>query len=319
MATTADNRVDAEVAAALKAMAALAEGAPPPARGDLEALRARGTAGQAFMAGLVAPSPDVDTVAFSTAADDGATIGLRWYAKENCSPGSAVVYAHGGGMVLGTLDAYDTLLQQYVSLTGVPILSVDYRLAPEVGGTTLAEDLFAGLCWLLDHAPELGVDPARVALMGDSGGGGVAAGAAILARDRQVPLARQILIYPMLDDRNVTADPSLQLYATWTHDDNLTAWTAVLGNTRGGPDVHAVAAPARLKSFEGLAPAYLEVGDLDIFRDEDILYAQNLARAGVPLELHVHPGAPHGFERLAPKSQLARRAHSDRARVLRTL
>jgi acetyl esterase/lipase len=155
--------------------------------------------------------------------------------------------------------------------------------------------------------------------MGDSGGGGVAAGAAILARDRHVPLAHQILIYPMLDDRNVTPDTSLERYATWTYDQNRTAWTAVLCEARGGPDVAAVAAPSRLVNLEGLAPAYVEVGDLDIFRDEDILYAYNLAHAGIPVELHVHPGAPHGFERLAPRSSLALRAFDDRTRVLRSL
>ena len=316
MAATTNHRVDAEVAAAIAATGEQAPALPPE---DLEALRARGTAGQAFMAGLLAPSPDVATASFSTTADDAATIELRWYAKRGSAPGSAVVYAHGGGMVLGTLDAYDTLLSSYVSSTGVPILSVDYRLAPEARGATLARDVFAGVSWLIDHATELAVDPARVAIMGDSGGGGVAAGAAILARDRQLPLARQILIYPMLDDRSVTADVSIEPYATWTYDNNLTAWTAVLGEARGGRDVQPVAAPARLENFRGLASAYIEVGDLDIFRDEDILYAHQLARAGVPIELHVHPGAPHGFERLAPQRQLARRAIHDRTRVIQSL
>ena len=316
MAATTSNRVDAEVSAAIAAAGEPAPALPP---GDLEALRARGTGGQAFMAGLLDPSPDVETAFFSTTADDGAKIELRWYTKKDTAPGSAVVYAHGGGMVLGTLDAYDTLLSLYVSLSGVPILSVDYRLAPEVGGTGLAEDLYAGLRWLLNHATELGVDPARVALMGDSGGGGVAAGAAILARDWHLPLARQILVYPMLDDRNVIPDATLEPYATWTYDNNLTAWTAVLGEARGSRDVPAVAAPSRLVIFEGLAPAYIEVGDVDIFRDEDILYAHQLALAGVPIELRVHPGAPHGFERLAPNSQLARRAMHDRTRVIQSL
>jgi acetyl esterase/lipase len=120
VAATTNHRVDAEVAAAI---AASGEQAPAPPRGDVEALRARGTAGQAFMAGLIAPSPDVATASFSTTADDGATIELRWYAKRDTALGSAVIYAHGGGMVLGTLDAYDTLLSSYVSLSGVPILS----------------------------------------------------------------------------------------------------------------------------------------------------------------------------------------------------
>ena len=131
-------------------------------------------------------------------------------------------------------------------------------------------------------------------------------------------LARQILIYPMLDDRNQTADPARAPFLTWTYDNNYTAWHAVLGNQFGTDDVSPVAAPARLTDFAGLAPAYLEVGDLDIFRDETIAYAARLATAGVPIELHVHPGAPHGWERFAPKSDSAQRAMNDRARAIST-
>ena len=199
-------------------------------------------------------------------------------------------------------------------------MSVGYRRAPDEGtGTTLAEDVFAGLTWLLGHAGELGVDPARVAVMGDSGGGAPAAGAAILARDRGIGLARQILVYPMLDDRNQTPDPERAPHLTWTYDDNYTAWSAVLGDQLGASDVDPVAAPARLENYKGLAPAYIDVGDLDIFRDEDIAYAQNLARAGVPVELHVHPGVPHGWERFAPDAKSAQRAMADRARVVASI
>jgi acetyl esterase/lipase len=259
------------------------------------------------------------------------SIELRWYTKTTragaepasqagAEPGSAVVYAHGGGMVMGTLDLYDGVISWYVGQTGVPFLSVGYRRAPDEGaGPTLAEDVFAGLTWLLGHASELDVDPVRVAVMGDSGGGAPAAGAAILARDRGVALARQILVYPMLDDRNQIPDPERAPYLTWTYDNNYTAWSAVLGDQLGASDVEPVAAPARLESYKGLPPAYIDVGDLDIFRDEDIAYAQNLARAGVPVELHVHPGVPHGWERFAPGAMSAQRAMADRARVVASI
>jgi acetyl esterase/lipase len=323
-------KLDPELVPVMAALAGRAAATPAPARGDWKALRQAGELGQAYLATLVPPSPGVQTATFDTTTDDGASIELRWYTKGQdragsstravAEPGPAVVYAHGGGMVLGTLDLYDEVISSYAGQTGVPFLSVGYRRAPDEGtGTTLSRDVFAGLTWLLANASELGVDPARVAVMGDSGGGGPAAGAAILARDRGIALARQILVYPMLDDRNQTPDPDRAAYLTWTYDSNYTAWSALLGDQAGAPGVSPVAAPARLENYAGLAPAYIDVGDLDIFRDEDIAYAQNLARAGIPIELHVHPGAPHGWERFAPGSGSAQRALADRARAITSL
>lgn len=307
-------------------MAALAEqaAAAPAARRGWKTLRQAGELGQAYLSTLVPPSSGVQTATFHATTTDGASIELRWYTKPAeqaaAEPGPAVVYAHGGGMVLGTLDLYDELISWYVDRTGVPFLSVGYRRAPDEGtGTALSQDVFAGLTWLLTTASELGVDPARVAVMGDSGGGAPAAGAALLARDRGIALARQILVYPMLDDRNQTPDPGRAAYLTWTYDNNHTAWSAVLGDQLGTDGVSPVAAPARLADYAGLPPAYIDVGDLDIFRDEAIAYAQNLARAGVPIELHVHPGVPHGWERFAPNSSSARRAMADRARAVASI
>jgi acetyl esterase/lipase len=312
--------LDPELAAVMADLAQSAAAAPARKRGDWRTLRETGNAGQAAMASLLPPSPGVRTAAYHATAPDGAQIELRWYTRQEAAvTGPAVLYAHGGGMVLGSLDTYDTLLSRYVALSGVPFLSVGYRLAPEATGTTLAEDVLSGLAWLADHATDLGVDRARIAVMGDSGGGAPTAGAAILARGRGLRLARQILVYPMLDDRNQTPDPALAPFLTWSYDDNYTAWHAVLGHDLGRDTVSPIAAPGRLKDFAGLAPAYLEVGDLDIFRDETIAYAQGLARAGVPVELHVHPGVPHGWERFAPDSATARRAFADRVRVIAAL
>jgi acetyl esterase/lipase len=253
---------------------------------------------------------------YSATAADGTEVPMRWYTRNGVRTGSAVVYLHGGGMICGTLENYDRLVRHYVQLTGVPFLAVGYRLAPEFPGTTPAEDAFAGVTWLFDHAAELGVDQARIALMGDSGGGGVGAGAAILARDHGVRLAKQILIFPMLDDRNTVPDPTLAPTATWSYDNNFTGWHALLGDDLGKPSVSPVAAPARLDDFTGLAPAYIEVGELDIFRDESIDYARNLQRAGISCELHVHPGAPHGHDWLNPNASVSKRAVVDRVRII---
>ena len=313
--------LDPELAPAMAALAAKAAGAPRPARGDWRAVRETADAGQAFMATLVPPSPDVATTDFRThTLDEEDEIQLRWYAKTGSTPGSAVVYAHGGGMLGGSIDLYDTLLSWYVAQTGVPFLSVGLRLAPEAPtSTAMAEDVFSALTWLHAHREELGVEPGRIAVMDDSGGGGSTAGATILARDQGVPLAKQLLVYPMLDDRNTTPGPIPEELLTWSYDNNYTGWVTLLGNEIGADTVSPIATPAHLADFTGLAPAYIDVGDLDIFRDESIAYAGGLASAGVPVELHVHPGAPHGYERFAPDAGVAQRAMADRARAVATI
>jgi acetyl esterase/lipase len=313
--------LDPELAPAMAALAAKAAAAPRPARGDWQAVRATAAAGQAYMATLVPPSPGVSTTDFTTPTLDGEDeIELRWYTTAGPAKGSAVVYTHGGGMLGGSVDLYDTLISWYVAQTGVPFLSVGLRLAPEAPtSTAMAEDVFSALKWLHAHADELGVDPERIAVMGDSGGGGPTAGAAILARDQGVPVAKQILVYPMLDDRNTTPGAIPSELLTWDYDNNYTGWVTLLGDELGSDNVSPISAPARLADFTGLAAAYIDVGDLDIFRDESIAYAGSLAAAGIPVELHVHPGAPHGFERFVPDAAVSIRAMADRARAVSTI
>ncbi len=315
--------LDPGLAAALaaRAEAARAAGVKPPPRGDALGLRAMIDGMLTEMMARLPAAPDVTVARHEATADDGAAIELRWYtrAQASAAPGSAVVYIHGGGLICGTLDNYEPLVRHYTQLTGVPFLAVGYRLAPEHPGTGPARDALAGIRWLVDHAAELGVDPARIALMGDSGGGAVGASATILARDQGMALARQILIFPMLDDRNVEPDPLLAPTATWTYGNNFTGWNALLGEDRGTDGVPPEAAAARLVDFAGLPPAYIEVGELDIFRDEDVVYAQQLWRAGVSCELHVHPGAPHGHDWLDLTSDLNRRVLADRVRVIASI
>jgi acetyl esterase/lipase len=314
--------LDPQVAQALAPITAAMAGVTPPPVGDVATRRAA-LEGLIAHADAAQPTPnDVTLTDYSLVTDDGATVRLRWYATTDAvdQPGPAAVYLHGGGMILGHIDLFDGSLARYVSASRTPILSVDYRRAPEHPHPAPVEDAYAGLRWLHEHAGELGVDPSRIAVFGDSAGGGLAAGVSILARDRQGPaIAKQILLMPMLDDRNLTPDPRLAPFVLWSWDDNRTGWGALLGDAAAGPDVPPSAAPARVTDPAGLPPAYIEVGQLDIFRDEDLAYALRLSQAGVPVEFHLHPGVPHEFESIAFTSDAARRVLADRIRVLAAL
>lgn len=227
---------------------------------------------------------------------------LVYQPTERSTPLPALLWIHGGGYVIGSADQEDLAVKSIVSTVGCVAVSVDYRLAPETPHPGPVEDCYAALTWLYSHAEELGVDTTRLAISGASAGGGLTAGLALLTRDRdEVPLAFQLLIYPMLDDRTVTsAEP--HPYAgeyIWTPDANRFGWTALLGQEPGGPDVSPYAAAARADHLEGLPPTFISVGSLDLFLEEDMEYARRLMRAGVPTELHVYPGAFHGFNMAA--------------------
>jgi acetyl esterase/lipase len=290
----------------------------PAARDDWRTLRQQAEAGLSLIDSSLPEHPEVTRVDHTATASDGTGLLVRWYEPApGRERGPAVVFLHGGGMILGSVAMYDRLVAGYVAESGVPFLSVDYRVAPEHPHPTPVEDCFVGLQWLVQHADELRVDPARLAVMGDSAGGGLAAGVVLLARDRDVPVARQILVYPMLDDRTTTPDPELAPYAAWSYDDNYTGWHALLGEAVGGPDVPYAAAPARATDLSGLPPTFIDTGELDIFRDECVDYARRITATGTSVELHVHPGCPHGYDRMP--IPVAERAFADRVRVLRRL
>ncbi|MEO3759359.1 alpha/beta hydrolase [Mycobacterium sp. B14F4] len=304
-------------------MAAVGEAEAAPI-GDVESRRVSGHRMFDTVAATRSPAAGVEVARHALRTADGADLDLAWYHRPGtASPGSAALYLHGGGMIFGLAHIgglYDLAVRDYVAASGVPMLVVDYRVAPEHPHPVPVEDCFAALRWLADNAATLGVDPARIAVMGDSAGGGLAAGVSLLARDRGGPaIAQQLLIYPMLDDRTSTPDPHMLPFLTWTYDDNVTGWGALLGADAGTDAASAYAAPARAADLSGLPDTYLDVGDLDIFRNEDIAYARRLADAGVPTELHVYPGCPHAFEVLARRAALSQRALSDRIRRLRGL
>ena len=310
-------QVDAQLRPVLDEMA---RNAPPaPAVHDWQAIRENVASAYTALRRFVPGHDDVVRTEVTFSSTDGVELSARWFAPPGSPRGSAAVFAHGGGMIAGDVDLFDPYVASYAAQSGVPILSVEYRLAPESTGTTPVEDVYSGLAWLVEHAGEHGVDPARIALMGESAGAGLAAGAAILARDDGRRLARQILVYPMLDDRTDSAPPGLAPFLTWTVENNRTGWAALLGDLLGTDAVLPHVAPARLTDHAGLAPVYLEVGELDLFRDEAVAYCERSWRDGVSTELHVRPGAVHGFDQYLPSATISRRAIADRVQALADL
>jgi len=230
----------------------------------------------------------------------------------------ALLWIHGGGYVMGDIEQDDRLMKQLVKRVGLVAVSVDYRLPPEHPFPAPVEDCYAGLQWLFAHAGDLGVDSSRIAIGGASAGGGLAAGLALLARDRrEVQVAFQLLIYPMIDDRNVTpASYAITDPRVWHRESNRLGWKAYLGRDGGGGDVSPYAAAARATDLTNLPPAYIPVGALDLFIDENIEYAQRLIQAGVPTELHVYPGAFHGFDAFVPSAAVSKQFKAERDNAL---
>jgi acetyl esterase/lipase len=252
---------------------------------------------------MAAGAPEFPNIAVSErhlpGAEGAPDVRVLVYTPKNAAgPLPALLWIHGGGYVLGNVEQDDLNVKAIVSAVGCAAVSVDYRLAPETPHPGPVEDCYAALKWLHANAGELGVDADRIAIGGASAGGGLAACLGLLTRDRgEVPLAFQLLIYPMLDDRTVThADPHPHVGEfIWTRDSNYFGWQALLNQEPGSADVSPYAAAARAENLAGLPPTYISVGALDLFLEEDIEYARRLMRAAVPTELHIYPGAYHAF------------------------
>lgn len=228
-------------------------------------------------------------------------------------------WIHGGGHVQGSIDQDDPVMSRIVEDVGCVVLSVEWRHAPEHPFPASLDDCYAGLTWSVDHAADLLVDPERIVIGGASSGGGSAAGLALRLRDEGGPaVILQLLVYPMLDDRNETPSSfEINDPRVWNRGSNLIAWRHYLGDAVGSDAVSPYAAPARATELEGLPPAFVAVGDLDLFLDEDLTYAQRLLQQGVPVELHVYAGAFHGFDLLDPEAGISRRMIRDRDDALR--
>ncbi|GAA1652080.1 alpha/beta hydrolase [Actinoplanes couchii] len=229
-----------------------------------------------------------------------------------------VYHTHGGGMIIGDNRTGIGEMLDLAERFNLVVVSVEYRLAPETPHPGPVNDCYAGLLWTAKNAADLGFDPDRLLVAGGSAGGGLAAALALMARDLDGPALRgQLLIYPMLDDRNdTTSSVQMEGLGVWDRGSNRTGWTALLGEAAGGPDVSPYAAPARAGDLSGLPPAFIDVGSAETFRDEDVAYASRIWQAGGQAELHVWPGGFHGFDVMVPSAALSQDARAARVRWL---
>ena len=241
---------------------------------------------------------------FITGKDDRTKIRLRIYKpKSIAAPTPLLLWLHGGGYVIGKPEMDDPGCAQFVRELGITIVSVDYRYAPKYPFPAGLEDSYSALKWVESRSQQLGIDAKRIALGGASAGGGLAAALVQLAHDRQeVKPVFQLLVYPMLDDRTVLrADIDDSNSPAWSQKSNRFGWESYLGEKCGAEDVPAYSVPARREDLSGLPQAWIGVGTLDVFHDEDVAYAQRLKECGIECELYIVPGAFHGFDIFDPQ------------------
>ena len=259
----------------------------------------------------------IDDIEITT--EDGYDLSLRIYRPDSLGRGAAAIYTiHAGGLVLGTVSQEDSRNIALATRLNALVVAPRYRLAPEYPYPTPLDDCYRGLTWLADSALELGIDKTRIAISGQSAGGGLAAAVALRARDNDGPAIRfQVLHYPMLDDRNTTQSSfTMANSKMWGRKANLWAWNAYLAGLSGDQDIPHYAAPGRATDLRNLPPTYIAVGTLDLFLDESIHYARALMTAGVATELHLYSGAFHAVD-LIPGSALSKRWRDDDVEALR--
>ena len=254
---------------------------------------------------------------------DAPDVEVRIYRPHGVSdvlPG--VLHIHGGGYVMGRAAMMEAAHRPLVADLRCCVVSVEYRLAPETPYPGSVEDCYAALCYICGNGRDLGIDAGRLGVMGESAGGGLAAALALLVRDRrEFKFAFQHLIYPMLDDRTcVTEDPHPHVGEfIWTPHNNRFGWASLLGKAPGSSDVSIYAAAARAQDLSDLPRTFIATGALDLFLEENIDYARRLMRAGVPVELHVYPGAFHGFNLAIDADVTKRAARDSKAALARAL
>ncbi|MGI8666756.1 MAG: alpha/beta hydrolase [Jatrophihabitans sp.] len=280
-----------------------------------------------YVAGQLGDYPTARGVTAEDRLIDGpagpASVPIRSYRPADGQPGRPVlIYLHLGGFTCGSVDILHPMSQRMADELDAVVVSVDYRLAPEAPFPAGLEDCYAALEWVAGHAAELGADPSRLAVVGDSSGGGLAAALALLARDRQGPaIALQVLGFAQLDDRLDTVSArEFTDTPMWTRHGAQVSWRHYLGAGRpGGPDVSQYAAPARAGELAGLPPAFISACEYDPFRDEDLAYGQRLVQAGVPVELHLYPGTFHACTAIEQAAVSRRMVADQLAALLRAL
>lgn len=260
------------------------------------------------MMNLVEKSNHIEGISVAKKAIDStdAKIRVYIYEKENATkdkPG--LLWIHGGGYIMGKAD--DGFAKKLASEINAVVVSVDYRLAPEHPFPAGQNDCYAAFLWMVDNAEKLGIDRTRIAVGGASAGAGMTAGLVLRNRDEKgPPIAFQFLLYSMLDNLHDTSSGSIENYPVWNRQTSFNAWEMYLGGTPG-IDASPYASPTRAKDLSGLPPTFIAVGTVDLFRDENIDYAQRLMAAGVPTELAVFPGMFHGGESVAPEAEISKK------------
>jgi acetyl esterase/lipase len=229
---------------------------------------------------------------------DGGAVRVLCYQPERPPAQMPVLlHIHGGGLVSGTPEVGYAAAIRAVQIYQCTVISVDYRLAPEAPYPAAIDDCYTVLAWLYAQADALGIDRNRIIVGGESAGGGLAAALCIMARDRgAIPIAHQMLTYPMLDDRTCVRETIAQTgQYVWTRASNRFGWQSYLGRAPGDAGIPVHAAPGRCENMKGLPPAFIAVGALDLFLEEDVRYAMRLIAAGVGVTLEIYPGAYHAF------------------------
>ena len=269
---------------------------------------------------MTAELPPIDNIVIEdrniAAPDALLELVVRIYKPTGVSGGlPGIFFIHGGGMIMGSIETENHKAAMLCETIQSIVVSVEYRLAPENPHPAQVQDCYEALVWMSKNAAELGFDTDRLAIVGGSAGGGLAIATALMARDQEFPkLSFQMANYPMIDDRNETpSSKEITDVGIWDRKANIEAWDWYLG----GKNADEYAAPARAKDLSGLPPTFIDVGELDLFRDEDIEFAKRLLQAGVTTELHVYPGAYHASESFAPEAELSKQIWTKRIEALK--